>query len=145
MKLTLKGRLPGLNEIINANRTNRFVGAKLKKEFSETIAWSCKAQKIKPIKGRLFFQFRWYEKNRKRDPDNFTSGGRKLILDALQMAGVLENDGWNIVGWVDNWEVDKENPRVEIEINKSNKNIYLDNGNFDVIRLFCANRQKQGY
>jgi len=117
MKLTIKGRLPGMNEIVGSNRTNKFIGAKLKKEWTSKIAWEIKAQKVKTFKNPVYIEFRWFEPNKRRDPDNFTSGGRKLILDGLQTAGVLKNDGWrNIAGFSDEWAVDKENPRVELII-----------------------------
>jgi hypothetical protein len=41
--------------------------------------------------------FRWYEKARRRDPDNVCAGGRKLILDGLVTAGILPGDGPNVI------------------------------------------------
>jgi len=35
----------------------------------------------------------------------------------MQQVGIIENDGWSqIAGFEDRFEVDKDNPRVEIEI-----------------------------
>jgi Holliday junction resolvase RusA-like endonuclease len=57
----------------------------------------------------------YYMENRKKDPDNILSS-KKFILDGLVQAGVLENDGWKqIKGFDESWEVDKKNPRVEVE------------------------------
>jgi len=43
------------------------------------------------------------------------------VQDALVKAGVLANDGWQeIVSFADRFGIDKENPRVEIVIEKSN-------------------------
>ena len=44
MKLTYKGKLPSLNELINAGRTNKYVGAKVKRELTQDLAWIFKAQ-----------------------------------------------------------------------------------------------------
>lgn len=69
------------------------------------------------IKGRVYMEYRWYEPNRRRDLDNISSFGRKVIQDALVETRVLENDGWkNIVGFSDEFYTDTENPRIEVVI-----------------------------
>lgn len=61
--------------------------------------------------------YAWYEPNKRRDLDNVSSFGRKVIQDALVETRVLENDGWkNIVGFQDNFYIDADNPRVEVVI-----------------------------
>lgn len=68
--LTIPGRLPGLNEYISAERTNRYKTAKM-----------------------------------------------KFAQDALVRAGVLEDDDYkHVVGFSDRFDVDKENPRIEVLI-----------------------------
>ena len=67
----------------------------------------------KPVKMR----YKWFEKNRRRDLDNVSSFGRKVIQDALVRAHILQNDGWKeIVGFSDEFFVDAHNPRIEVEI-----------------------------
>lgn len=44
---------------------------------------------------RCRFRFDWFEADKKRDPDNITAGGRKIILDAMRATGMLKNDGWS--------------------------------------------------
>ena len=62
-------------------------------------------------------QYSWYEKNKKRDLDNISSFGRKVIQDALVASKVLINDGWNnIKGFSDEFYVDAKNPRIEVLI-----------------------------
>ncbi len=62
-------------------------------------------------------EYTWYEINKQRDKDNISSYGRKIIQDRLVGSGVLQGDGWNnIDGFSDTFEVDKENPRVEVRI-----------------------------
>ena len=115
-RLVVKGILPGMNEITKANRANRFQGGKQKKEYDNLVIWSCKASKLKPIEGLNNYQFTWYCKNKRKDKDNIMAG-QKFIFDGLQKAGIIENDGWNNVGDINHrFKIDKENPRVEIEI-----------------------------
>lgn len=118
MKLVIPGPLPGLNEIIDANRTNRNKGANLKRS-TQKIVELCSKKQLRGFhpKGPVWMSYTWYERNRKRDKDNISSGGRKVIQDGLVKAGVLINDGWaDIEGFSDRFAVDKHNPRVEIEI-----------------------------
>nr|WP_278885619.1 RusA family crossover junction endodeoxyribonuclease [[Ruminococcus] torques] len=62
-------------------------------------------------------RYKWFEKNRRRDLDNVSSFGRKVIQDALVRAHILQNDGWKeIVGFSDEFFVDAHNPRIEVEI-----------------------------
>ena len=93
MKLTYKGKLPSLNELIKAGRTNKYVGAKVKKEITQDLAWIFKAQ----ARGRIYedkviISIHCYEGNLRRDDDNVLSGACKVILDALQVAGIIPND-----------------------------------------------------
>ena len=61
--------------------------------------------------------YRWYEPNKRRDLDNVSSYGRKVIQDALVEVGVLKDDSWKqITGFTDAFYVDKKNPRIEVEI-----------------------------
>ena len=71
-----------------------------------------KSRITKPV----YITYKWYEPNKKRDLDNIAFA-KKFVQDALVTNGILENDGWaNIVGFCDEFYVDKENPRVEVEI-----------------------------
>ena len=69
------------------------------------------------IEEPVFMEYRWYEKNRRRDLDNISSFGRKVIQDALVQTHVLKNDGWKeIEGFSDEFFVDADNPRIEVLI-----------------------------
>ena len=62
------------------------------------------------------FKFTWYRKNRRTDPDNIAFA-KKFLLDAMEEVGIIDNDGWkNVAGFIDDFFVDKSNPRVEIEL-----------------------------
>ena len=113
---TIPGRLPGMNEITNANRGNRYGGAKLKKEAQTAIGWAIKEAKLTPVKRPFYLHCTWIEPNMRRDKDNVRAGV-KFILDALQEMGVIENDGWReVVGFTDTFRVNKDAPRVIVEI-----------------------------
>lgn len=110
--LFIPGRLPGMNEIINENRSNKFAGAKTKKELTNDIGMLAKTN-LHQCRS-VFIEFHWIEPNKKRDPDNIAAG-RKFILDGLVKGGILRNDGWKEVkGWEDKFFTDKLNPGVLI-------------------------------
>ena len=114
MKYTIKGRLPGLNEYITALNSNRYEGNAMKQQAEKDITRQLipKVKITKPV----FIKYKWYEQSRRRDLDN-VAFAKKFINDAMVKCGVLQNDGWkNIVGFSDEFYIDKENPRTEIEI-----------------------------
>ena len=90
-KFNIPMRLPGLNDVIGANRTNTYVGAKLKRETDAALCLVIKAAHLKPVKGLCIVHMLFCEPNKRRDVDNVESA-KKFILDALVHAGVLEND-----------------------------------------------------
>lgn len=118
MKLIIPGPLPGLNEYIKAERSHRQKGAAMKRQAQHTVELCAKTQlrRFRPS-GPVFMAYTWYERNKRRDKDNISSFGRKVIQDGLVKAGVLKNDGWaHISGFSDEFQVDAKRPRVEIEI-----------------------------
>ena len=65
----------------------------------------------------VIMRYTWYEQNKRRDLDNISSFGRKVIQDALVTSKVLKNDGWDeIKGYSDEFYVDSKNPRIEVLI-----------------------------
>lgn len=116
--LTIPGKLHNLNDYISAERSNRYVGAQMKKADQNIIVHYAKKQlKGVSIERPVFMEYTWYEANRQRDKDNISSFGRKVIQDSLVRARVLRGDGWNYIeGFSDRFEVDRENPRIEILI-----------------------------
>lgn len=116
-KFTIKGTLPGLNELIEAERRNRFIGAKLKKQYEAVVMRAARSLGNVEFEEPVFMVYHWYEKDRRRDKDNICAFGRKVIQDALVKARFLRNDGWkNIAGFEDRFYVDKDKPRVVVEI-----------------------------
>ena len=116
--LIIHGRLDNLNDYITACRSNPHQGAKLKAKNEQKVLAEIYEQLgslriTRPVR----MIYRWYEKDRRRDLDNVSSFGRKVIQDALVDTGVIQNDGWKeIIGFSDEFYVDKKNPRIEVEI-----------------------------
>ena len=67
--------------------------------------------------GPVYMVYHWYCADRRRDKDNISSFGRKVIQDALVRAKILQNDGWkDIIGFEDRFCIDRKNPRIVVEI-----------------------------
>lgn len=112
----IDGRLSGLNEYTKACRTNRYMGAALKKKNQDQCIWYLKTQLPKKINTPIELTFRWGEPNMNRDLDNICFA-KKFILDALVESGIIKDDGWRYVkGFRDEFFVDKERPRIEVTI-----------------------------
>ena len=118
MKLVIMGSFPGLNEYINAERTNRYKAAAMKRQVEHTVALAArKCLGRAKFTGPVSMHYTWIEKNRRRDHDNVSSFGRKCIQDALVKGGWLEGDGWkHITGFSDAFAVDADHPRIEVDI-----------------------------
>lgn len=116
MKLVIEGRLPSLNEHLNATNRNRFAGAKMKSDTEAKIGWFIKAQLHRKIKGKYRVDFSWYEPNKRRDIDNIIFA-HKYILDALVRNGIVEDDSQKYLTQIsDRVLIDQENPRIEVLI-----------------------------
>lgn len=116
--LVIPGRLDNLNDYISAERSNRYKGAKMKSDNEKAVIYAIKkCLKGVRIEKPVFMEYLWVEKNKRRDLDNISSFGRKVIQDSLVGSHVLKNDGWKeIVGFSDSFEVDSDNPRIEVLI-----------------------------
>lgn len=116
-KFTVYGRLPSLNNMISADRSNKHVGAKLKRESLEAVMWYIRAAGLKRIDKPVVIHYRFYEENRLRDVGNIIAGADKVIEDALVKCRILHNDGQSWVRQIDPWvDLDRKNPRIEIEL-----------------------------
>ena len=116
MRIIIDDRLPGLNDVIDACRRNKFAGAKLKEDMTLLCKVAFQNQCKKVYTNPIFLTFHWYEKSKARNKDNIASA-IKFILDGMQEAGVIKNDGWaEIDNWKNKFYVDKDNPRVEVFI-----------------------------
>lgn len=116
IKYKIDGELLDQNRYFSIERTNRFAAAQVKKDQT----WLCQlaAQHLKSIGDQPFkVIIDWFTPNQRKDPDNLAFA-IKFILDGLQSAGVIANDGFKNVRGINHrtFEVDKQNPRIEITI-----------------------------
>lgn len=101
-------RLPDKNSYTNANRTNKYAGNGVKKKTEQDLVLLMRSQGIVKFEKQVRFHAEWYDKNKRRDPSNIAAA-KDFILDAMQTAGVLRNDGWKeIKGFKDDFFISKE-------------------------------------
>jgi len=120
MRFTIKGALPGMNEVI-ASAKQHWSKYRVAKHGGMLLACAgireAKKKKEPLGEGPYAFSFTHFTSDRRKDPDNIAGGAHKIIFDALQDEEVLENDGWKQVASIhDRFFVDKDNPRIEVEI-----------------------------
>jgi len=96
--LTLPFGLPGLNEMIDVARANRYASAKQKKKYTRLVEKELIAQHCIPETPMESISINciWTESGRARDPDNIRVG-IKYILDAMVNTGVLKDDSMKYV------------------------------------------------
>jgi Holliday junction resolvase RusA-like endonuclease len=87
--MIIYGSLPTLNEVTASNRTNKYVGAKLKRDAEELIMLQLPSTKIT---GLIDLDIKWVVKDNRKDADNVYSAV-KFLLDAMVKKGVLQGDG----------------------------------------------------
>lgn len=113
MKIIIPGTLPGTNEIIDAAKGHWNNYREMKQTYTNLVAWN--AKRLPKVESADLI-ITWICPNRRKDKDNIM-GGIKFILDGLQEAGTIENDGWKQIGNITHkFDIDKQNPRVEVEI-----------------------------
>ena len=102
-----------MNEIIAASKSNHMAYANMKKDYTALVfIYARKLPKVKSAD----FTVTWYCKDRRKDKDGILAG-LKFIFDGLVEAKIIPNDGWKEIGDVTHkFEVDKERPRVEVNI-----------------------------
>jgi len=121
---TDRKKLPSLNDYIAAERvrinarSGKFLtkGAVMKKEWQSYISlFIRKDLRGVKIEKPILIHYRYFEENRKRDLGNIHAPCQKFVEDALQDCKVIANDNQKcVVGFTANFDVDKDNPRVEV-------------------------------
>lgn len=116
--LTIPGGLDGLNAYLKEACASRHKAAEMKSGNEVAVIYAARhCLRGASIRKPVYMEYTWYEKDRRRDKDNISSFGRKVIQDALVQAGFLKDDGWDeIAGFSDDFRVDPENPRIEVLI-----------------------------
>ena len=120
-RFVIRGRLPGLNDMTREARGNKYESAKTKRSCTMLCGAAAKSQNIPAMTRPVVVSILWVEPNRKRDMDNIACGA-KYILDGLQEAHIIANDGWkDILGIVHRYDVDATNPRVVVELQEADE------------------------
>ena len=113
---------PSLNDYIHELGRNPKAGGQMKRKYEkiacDAIRALCRGQKCK---GVVTFHYRYYEpeKGARRDHMNIHAFADKVIQDALQKCGVIENDSPR---YVDGSKITHKFfytngvPRIEVEI-----------------------------
>lgn len=116
-EFTISGRLPSLNEYTLANRSHWSRGAKMKSEVEAHILWEIRAARnagtLRPVDGPVEVYIYWHESDMRRDADNIQSA-KKFIMDALQTAGIIPNDGRKYVPQIRDDIVDGKRDQVRV-------------------------------
>lgn len=92
---TIPGRLPDYNDQADADRKNAMSGHRLRSETENLITYYIRSAlnrgNARKIRKPCRIHFDWTESKANRDLDNIFFG-KKYILDALQIVGILPND-----------------------------------------------------
>lgn len=120
IRFVIPGKLGGFNQYVDACRTNPHAGDKYKKNNEIIVVLSIRKQ-ISGLtaKAPVDIKFAWYEKDNRRDPDNISGFGHKVILDALVSCGIIKDDSRKyIASLADEFYTDRKNPRIEVTISE---------------------------
>jgi Holliday junction resolvase RusA-like endonuclease len=114
MRFTIKGRLDGLNEYVEACRRNKYEANEMKRMNQRIVRAGI--NEFTRFDRPVSVHIAWYEPNARRDVDNIAFAV-KFILDEMVRCGILENDGQKHVKKITHEVlVDKKNPRIEVEV-----------------------------
>jgi hypothetical protein len=114
--VSIPHRFTSLNEYINAERTNRYMAAKIKK--SETKIAADAFRGLQPIVEPCIVRFTWVVNNKRRDLDNIAFA-KKYILDGAVDVGFIQGDNMKyIIGFEDVVQF-ADDERVEVEFIES--------------------------
>ena len=120
-KLVIQGKLPGMNEIIKADRANRFKGGEMKNTYTQLVKIEAIKQCCQKFADKVYIMINYYEPDNRRDDDNVHAGA-KFILDGLKAAGIIIDDRRKYVALKQNpVMVDSKNPRIEVFIEEFKK------------------------
>lgn len=89
------GRLPTLNELIELRARSPHAYNRRKKQAHQLVGIQIPADFPAFVWAR--FEYHFYEPTRAFDPSNVLFGAVKVIEDALQVCGVMPNDGWKAI------------------------------------------------
>jgi len=129
IKITIPNVVVSLNKVVAAAKKHYSKYASIKQNIEATVYAKIIEHKIKPVKNypvNILLVF--YLKDRRTDPDNFTSASKKFFLDALKKSNIIIDDSQKYIRspFIDMWYIDKENPRIEIIIVEPEDDINME-------------------
>ena len=123
-EFTIRETLPTLNEVISAERSNRYVGANLRKKSEQLITRYIEDAKLrgtlKPVREPCEIIIEHHEANRRKDADNLQIRA-KMILDSLVRSEILIDDNRRHVRNVIHTIYDSDEDYVRVLIVKNVK------------------------
>ena len=113
--------LKGLNELLGARlynpRTKRYTNSVKTSNDRTCLKAIKKCLPAVHIDKPIRCTYHIYTADKRHDRSNLYSAIEKSFLDALQLAKVIKNDGWDdVLDSVFYTNVDKTNPRIVVEI-----------------------------
>ena len=120
-RFVVNEKLASLNDYITACRTNAHCGAKMKKDSEEVVKKYIRDAiangTLHKVTEKVSVYFKFIDGNSRRDIDNISAFGHKVILDALVQEGILPNDNREWIGGLrDEFTVEKGIYRIEVEL-----------------------------
>lgn len=129
MKFKIEGRywknektFPSLNDYIHELGKNPKAGGQMKKKYENIACNALRASRLsKKYTGVITLHYKYYEpeKGAKRDHMNIHAFADKVIQDAMQKCGIIQNDSPK---YVDGSRITHEffytqgTPRIEVEV-----------------------------
>ena len=109
-----------MNKYTNACRAHWAKGAKMKADDQKIVGRCIKSSHLKPRKCPVYIHYSFFEqpnRGKLRDKSNISGFAIKVIEDALQEHGIIQNDNWEYMrGYSCTfWRV-TDNPRIKVEI-----------------------------
>lgn len=101
------------NTVVSKAKRSAFAYAKYKAEQQKNIVLQCENLPVIDFPGK--YKYTIYTKTRRADGGNL-QGVSKVIEDALQEAGIIENDNRDYVSCHEFYYKTSKEPRVELEI-----------------------------
>ena len=114
VKITINEIPPTNNKYIgNSHNFNAYRREKERWHWLIRAAINKSQMPKKPLERAIVNITYYFKDKRRRDPDNYSG---KMLLDPLVREGILIDDSFDVVTLVLVGNVDKQNPRTEIEI-----------------------------
>lgn len=117
-RFVIEGRLPSLNQMIGYRGRPWWMNRRVKQDAMRLVKSTLMIGGAPVFKSPVKIKFVWVEANGRRDRDNVTGGGAKIILDAMKEMGMICDDSrkWVVDIQNDTTQIDAKRPRIEIWI-----------------------------